>query len=98
MPIIDRFPDYGSIVDSDLVEVWDSVTTEISGKEYWAAKISKNRKRDQIVTKYYQDIGWNGIRIWEHDVKLKVIDKSINSMLNNVYKKPVYGHINIKKI
>lgn len=37
--------------------------------EYWRKKIEKNRMRDEEVTQYYRQIGWDIMRIWEHDIK-----------------------------
>lgn len=42
-----------------------------SRKEYWNDKINRNRKRDKTVNRYYRDIQWQIIRIWEHDLKRK---------------------------
>ncbi len=36
---------------------------------YWSEKIKRNIKRDKIITKKYEDMGWRIIRIWEHDIK-----------------------------
>jgi len=40
-----------------------------SNVEYWEKKISRNKKRDKEVTKYYKDNGFKIIRIWEHELK-----------------------------
>lgn len=37
-------------------------------REYWESKLGKNLKRDIEVTRYYEDIGWNILRIWEHEL------------------------------
>ena len=37
-------------------------------REYWIEKINRNKKRDEKVTQYYKDLGWQVIRIWEHDL------------------------------
>jgi len=42
-----------------------------SRTEYWSRKIERNRKRDETVNKYYREIKWQTIRIWEHDLKSK---------------------------
>jgi DNA mismatch endonuclease (patch repair protein) len=38
-------------------------------KEYWTAKIKRNRKRDKNVTFYLKKEGWKIIRFWECDLK-----------------------------
>lgn len=45
-------------------------------KKYWTEKIERNRKRDQEVNRYYRKIGWQVIRVWEH--QLESFDKIIN--------------------
>jgi DNA mismatch endonuclease (patch repair protein) len=47
--------------------------TPRSNKEYWKLKIRRNKARDKEVSKYYKKHGWNVIRIWEHDLKMKDI-------------------------
>lgn len=36
-------------------------------REYWVAKISRNRLRDNRVTTALRSSGWQVIRIWEHE-------------------------------
>jgi len=40
-------------------------------KKFWTGKINGNKKRDKEVNKHYKKIGWQIIRIWEHDLKKK---------------------------
>lgn len=40
-----------------------------SNQDYWINKISRNKIRDIKVSKYYQKMGWNLFRIWEHQLK-----------------------------
>ena len=49
-------------------------------KKYWIEKIERNKKRDKKVKRYYKKIGWNIIRVWEHDI-LKNFDKTIDKMI-----------------
>ncbi|SDD78664.1 T/G mismatch-specific endonuclease [Bhargavaea beijingensis] len=37
--------------------------------DYWQAKYIKNTTRDKKVNDFYQERGWNIIRIWEHELK-----------------------------
>lgn len=71
-----------------------------SNKEYWIAKLERNRKRDEEITRYYQDKGWYILRIWEHEVKqdfelavntiLRLVDESKNSLKNKKEVKSPY--------
>lgn len=40
-----------------------------TNQEYWQKKMKRNKERDQVVTKYYQDAGWTVLRYWEHEIK-----------------------------
>jgi len=38
-------------------------------KAFWENKIMGNRKRDEEVNQHYEELGWNAIRVWEHELK-----------------------------
>jgi len=40
-----------------------------SNTEYWQKKIERNKKRDILITENYKQMGWNVLRIWEHELK-----------------------------
>lgn len=40
-----------------------------SNKDYWQAKIARNKKRDRKVNLHYRKRGYKVVRIWEHDLK-----------------------------
>ena len=54
-----------------------------SNKEYWKNKISKNKKRDREVSKYYKNNNWLIIRLWEHDINNK---KRVNEIIKIIKK------------
>jgi DNA mismatch endonuclease (patch repair protein) len=39
----------------------------VSNISYWAAKVARNRARDQAVKNTLTAAGWTVIRIWEHE-------------------------------
>ena len=39
--------------------------------EWWAAKLSRNRDRDLLVTKTLRRAGWRVVRVWECDLARK---------------------------
>lgn len=47
--------------------------------EFWTKKINRNKQRDLEVDRYYQNLGWKTLRIWEHDVK-----KDFNSVIEEI--------------
>lgn len=40
-----------------------------TNRKFWEKKLSGNMERDNKVTDYYINSGWNIIRIWEHDLR-----------------------------
>lgn len=40
-----------------------------SNREYWDAKVQRNRARDLEVTATLKSKGWRVLRIWEHELK-----------------------------
>ncbi|MDR6884310.1 very short patch repair endonuclease [Bacillus sp. 3255] len=39
-----------------------------SNTPFWIEKLERNKRRDEDILKYYQDLGWQVLRIWEHDL------------------------------
>ena len=39
--------------------------------EWWAAKLSRNRERDRLVTRTLKEQGWRVVRVWECDLAAK---------------------------
>lgn len=39
-----------------------------TNKKFWKDKIERNVARDREVNKYYKMLGWDVIRVWEHDI------------------------------
>lgn len=39
--------------------------------EWWAAKLTRNKERDLVVTRTLRKQGWNVIRVWECDLSPK---------------------------
>ncbi|WP_127483782.1 very short patch repair endonuclease [Paenibacillus ehimensis] len=56
-----------------------------SNSDYWAEKIEKNIMRDNMVTSFYKDAGWNIIRFWEHQIKqdLSIVIETITNLIEN---------------
>ncbi len=61
---------------------WEDLSLKLqNGKnsDYWIAKISKNRKRDDEINKELSFMGWTVIRFWGEDIK-----KNINECLQTI--------------
>ena len=69
-------------IDSDFWHGWQFPRWKQRMKnEYWAEKITRNRKRDRNTTRFLRRKGWTVIRIWEHNLK-KDKNKEIKRILN----------------
>lgn len=40
-----------------------------SNQEFWDKKFARNIERDFEVTAYYEEMDWNIIRVWEHEIR-----------------------------
>ena len=48
--------------------------------EFWAAKIQRNKARDRLVNRALRAKGWRVIRIWEHDLRSKRLEKTTSQI------------------
>lgn len=49
---------------------WETLQQRLTtNREYWIAKIERNRQRDAIVTAELHALGWTVLRFWESDIK-----------------------------
>lgn len=44
-------------------------------QEFWASKLAKNRDRDRLVNRYLRASGWKVIRLWEHELRPRHVEK-----------------------
>jgi len=56
-----------------------------SNQDYWEKKLERNKKRDNEVNKYYEENGWNILRVWEHEFK-ENFHKAISKIANFIRK------------
>lgn len=57
----------------------------VTRAEFWSAKIARNVERDMEVDEVLSKMGWNIVRIWEHEIK-KDLDgcvRRLEKILNN---------------
>lgn len=40
-----------------------------SNQEFWDTKIANNRKRDRLVGRELRRLGWEVVRVWQHQLK-----------------------------
>ncbi|MDP2649297.1 MAG: very short patch repair endonuclease [bacterium] len=48
--------------------------------DFWRGKIENNRKRDKKTTAYLRKNGWQVIRIWEHEARIRS-DKAVKKII-----------------
>ncbi|MBH0231373.1 very short patch repair endonuclease [Halobacillus yeomjeoni] len=46
--------------------------------DFWKKKLNRNIERDKEVNEYYESRKWNVLRIWEHELKKKNFEKTID--------------------
>ena len=59
-----------------------------TNRDFWVAKIRKNQERDLKVQHELATMGWHSITIWECELKLKVREKTLESLaytLNKIF-------------
>ncbi len=59
--------------------VWPS-----SNQEYWIPKIQRNVERDNKNHKLLSDDGWNVLVVWECELKKKVFQETMNTLINQI--------------
>lgn len=72
---------------------WEIVKQRLdTNKEYWIAKIEKNKNRDIIVNEYLASKGWTVLRFWSKDVKRKLYTtvRTIEKEIEVVHKRIHY--------
>ncbi len=66
-------------------------TKPSSNSDYWNKKISRNKKRDKLVTKTLKEKGWTVIRLWECEINKngyrRKLKKLIDASKNNLAEK-----------
>ena len=50
-----------------------------SNREFWTAKIERNKARDAAANRSLSELGWTVIRVWEHEV-----EKSLPDVLHRI--------------
>ena len=59
-----------------------------TNREFWEAKIRRNKERDIETQKTLAQMGWHCITVWECELKSKVLEKTLDSLaytLNHIY-------------
>jgi DNA mismatch endonuclease, patch repair protein len=57
----------------------------ISNRPFWLEKIETNRSRDRRNVRKLRSMGWNVVRIWEHELnsnRIRILDKIIAARMH----------------
>lgn len=57
-----------------------------NNKLFWRKKIARNKQRDCEVNREYKKMGWRVIRIWEHNINIKMTNKKMSDVLRVLQK------------
>ena len=52
-----------------------------SNVEFWKNKLERNQARDWETSTFYQEKGWNILRIWEHEIR-KEFDQTMQKIVS----------------
>lgn len=55
-----------------------------SNKDYWIAKIERNKSRDKDISKELKTLGWEVIRIWEHEIGTAQITRKLKKITERI--------------
>lgn len=72
-------------IDGDFWHGYKFQSWEHKVSDFWKKKISENRNRDINNTRLLQDMGWQVIRLWEHDIN-DDLEGSINRITSAILK------------
>src|SRR5215213_1188771 len=57
-------------------------TVPLTNREFWVAKLARNRTRDRLVNRMLKSKGWVPLRIWQHDLRQsEKVARRIDSLL-----------------
>jgi len=57
-------------IDSDFWHGWQYPRWKSNlSSRFWKDKIENNRNRDRYVTRKLRQLGWQVLRVWEHEIK-----------------------------
>ncbi len=62
----------------------------ITNREFWVAKIRRNKERDKEEQRKLAEMGWHCITVWECELKPKVREQTLESLaftLNHIWMK-----------
>ena len=59
-----------------------------TNRDFWVAKLKRNRERDHEVQRRLAEMGWHSVTVWECELRPKVREHTLQSLaytLNHIY-------------
>lgn len=79
-------------IDGDFWHGYDFSSWEHEVSEFWKIKIRKNIQRDARNHRKLRDMGWEVIRLWQHEIE-ENLEASINRIVSAVFKRKVAPNV-----
>lgn len=79
---------HGHSVDPKKIESSVCCRIPITNRDYWIAKIVRNKERDKEVLKKLAEMGWHSITVWECELTPKKREETLDSIaftLNHIW-------------
>lgn len=79
---------HGHLVESDMMKSSKCCRIPMTNRDFWVAKIRRNKERDREEQKQLAAMGWHCITVWECELTPKKRDETLESIaftLNHIY-------------
>ena len=79
---------HGHLVDMQALENSECCKIPKTNREFWVAKIRRNKERDKEEQKQLAAMGWHCITVWECELKPSQREQTLESIaftLNHIY-------------
>lgn len=79
---------HGHKVDMETIENSECCKIPKSNRDFWVAKIRRNKERDKEKQRELAKMGWHCITVWECELKPKVREQTLDSLaftLNHIW-------------
>ncbi len=79
---------HGHFVEIDKMENTVCCKIPMTNRDFWVAKIRRNKERDKEKQRKLAEMGWHCITVWECELKPKVREQTLDSLaftLNHIW-------------
>ena len=81
-------------IDNGQLRIENSECCKIpkTNREFWVNKIRRNKERDREVKGKLAEMGWHTITVWECELKPKVLEKTLESLVFTLNRLFLHDH------